>query len=91
MCMDRSCRAWMRRLQMIDFALADTVLYLDYGANEMIWHKGMNEILPTIVGALYRRGIPLTFRIVPEGEHCEACWEKQLPFAFNTLLYKRNF
>ena len=29
MCMDRSCRAWMRRLQMIDFALADTVLYLD--------------------------------------------------------------
>ena len=69
----------------------DTVLYLDYGANELIWHKGMDEILPTIVGALYRRGISLTFRIVPEGEHCEACWEKQLPFAINTLMYKRNF
>ena len=69
----------------------ETVLYLDYGANEMVWHKGMNEILPAIVGALYRRGIPLTFRIVPEGEHCEACWEKQLPIAINSMMYKRNF
>lgn len=68
-----------------------TTLYLDYGANELAWHKGMDEILPAIVGALYRRGIPLTFRIVPEGEHCEACWEKQLPFAINTIMYKRNF
>lgn len=69
----------------------DTVLYLDYGANELVWHKGMDKILPVIVGALYGRGIPLTFRIVPEGEHCEACWEKQLPFAVGTLLYKRTF
>jgi len=28
-CADSSCRAWMRKLQMIDFALADTILYLD--------------------------------------------------------------
>lgn len=69
----------------------DTVLYLDYGANELIWHEGMGNILSMIVGALYGRSIPLTFRIVPEGEHCEACWEKQLPFAIGTLLYKRTF
>lgn len=67
----------------------DTVLYIDYGANELIWHKGMTDILPAITGALYRRSVLMTFRLVPEGEHCEACWEKQLPFAIETLLYKR--
>ncbi len=69
----------------------DTTLYMDYGANEMVWHKGMKENMAAVVAALYGRGVPLTFRIVPEGEHCEACWEKQLPFAINTLLYKKQF
>ena len=69
----------------------DTVLYMDYGANELVWHEGMAQLLPTIVGALYGRGLLMTSRIVPEGEHCEACWEKQLPFAISTLLYKRTF
>lgn len=66
----------------------NTVLYLDYGENELKWHEGMPEVLPKAVGALYDRNIPLTFRIVPNGDHCEASWEKQLPFAINTLLYK---
>ena len=69
----------------------DTVLYLDYGANELLWHEGMPQLLPAVVGELYRRSVLLTFRIVPEGEHCEACWEKQLPFAIGTLMYKRRF
>ena len=34
------------------------------------------------------RGIHLTSRIVPGGTHCEASWEKQLPFVFHTLLYE---
>ena len=37
---------------------------------------------------LMTRGIHLTSRIVPGGTHCEASWEKQLPFVFHTLLYE---
>ena len=33
------------------------------------------------------RGINLTARVVPGGTHCEASWEKQLPFVFHTLMY----
>ena len=29
----------------------------------------------------------LTARVVPGGTHCEASWEKQLPFVFHTLMY----
>ncbi len=68
----------------------NTVLYMDYGANELVWHPGMGEALAMVAGTLYGRGVPLTFRIVPEGEHCEGSWEKQLPFAIGTLLYKRT-
>ena len=31
--------------------------------------------------------IQLTSRIVPNGEHCEASWERQIPFFMHTLLY----
>jgi len=27
---------------------------------------------------------------VPNGDHCEACWEEQIPFFMNTLLYQRD-
>ena len=31
----------------------------------------------------------LTSRIVPWGDHCEASWERQIPFFMSTLLYER--
>ena len=34
------------------------------------------------------RGIRLTARIVPDGQHCEASWEKQIPFFVPALLYE---
>ena len=37
--------------------------------------------------ALQERGVKLTSRIVPGGEHNEASWEKQNPFFISTLLY----
>ncbi len=67
-----------------------TRIYMDYGSREMAH-------LPTgraakrfgaVAAALMERGAFVTARIVPGGEHCEASWERQIPFFMNTLLYK---
>lgn len=36
---------------------------------------------------LLTRGIHLTLRIVPNGDHSEASWERQLPFMMETLMF----
>ena len=46
------------------------------------------EKLNEVCGLVLERRIFLTCRIVPEGEHCEACWEKQIPLFMETLLYQ---
>ncbi len=66
---------------------ADTVLYMDYGSREMGNHELMQSQFARVVGQLLTRGIKLTCRIVPDGEHCEASWERQVPFFIETLLY----
>ena len=65
-----------------------TVLYMDYGSREMGNHEGIRRQFSALSGKLMTRGIHLTSRIVPGGTHCEASWEKQLPFVFHTLLYE---
>lgn len=64
-----------------------TVLYMDYGSNELANHDNMIQEYSDICGLLLDRKIQLTSRIVPNGSHCEASWEKQIPFFINTLLY----
>jgi len=65
-----------------------TVIYMDYGSRELGNHKNMAARLRKVANMLLEKDVFLTFRIVPKGEHCEASWEKQLPFVINTLLYK---
>lgn len=65
-----------------------TVLYMDYGSNEITNHRGMMEEYSRICGLLLARKVHLTSRIVPNGNHCEASWEQQIPFFINTLLYE---
>ena len=65
-----------------------TVLYMDYGSNEMANHSNMITEYSLICGLLLERRIHLTSRIVPNGNHCEASWEQQIPFFINTLLYE---
>lgn len=65
----------------------DTVLYMDYGEQEMHGHPGMQSEFTHAVKLLLSRNVLLTSRIVPGGEHCEASWERQLPFAVETLMY----
>ena len=67
---------------------SDTVLYMDYGSRELGNHELMQGQFARIAGQLLNRGIKLTCRIVPGGDHCEASWEKQIPFFINTLMYE---
>lgn len=64
----------------------DTTLYMDYGSREIHFHKSMKERFRKVSELLYDRGIFLTTRIVPHGDHCEASWEKQIPIFLPLLL-----
>lgn len=65
-----------------------TVIYMDYGSNEMKNHPAMEKRYRKVSSMLLEKGVWLTTRIVPRGNHSEASWEKQIPFFINTLLYK---
>ena len=65
----------------------NTVIYMDYGSAEL---RDFSVTLPSLCqvsSILTERSVHLTSRIVPGGTHSEASWEKQLPFAMQTLLY----
>ncbi len=64
----------------------DTVLYMDMGEEELGWHNTARNFR-RFSRLLLERDVLLTARIVPGGQHCEACWEKQIPFFLPTLLY----
>ena len=72
-----------------DFA-PGTVLYMDYGSRELDNHGDMLNRYMRVAKALMKKGVWLNSRIVPNGDHCEACWEEQIPFLMQTLLYERE-
>ncbi|MBP3925651.1 MAG: alpha/beta hydrolase [Clostridium sp.] len=65
----------------------DTVLYMDYGSEEFENHEDMMRQYGKVTALLMSRGVMVDSRIVPGGTHCEASWERQIPFFMNTLLY----
>lgn len=65
----------------------NTIIYMDYGSEELRNHFGMKKTFQKVTSMLLRKNIFLTSRIVPHGEHTEACWEKQVPFFMDVLLY----
>ena len=66
-----------------------TVVYMDYGTEELKGQEWMRDVYLRCARALMDRGVCVTSRVVPGGEHCEACWEKQIPFFIPTLMYKQ--
>ena len=64
-----------------------TVVYMDYGAREFANHAAMRAGFADTCTRLLQRHVTLTARVVPGGEHCEASWERQLPFAVPALMY----
>ena len=73
-------------LKSFDFAQG-TVLYMDFGEKEMKAHYSLPGRWRSVNRILLQKGVLLTSRVVPEGEHNEASWEKQNPFFVSTLLY----
>ena len=65
----------------------DTVLYMDMGEKELKSYRAAAPRWRGFCRLLQDKGVLLTSRIVPEGEHNEASWEKQNPFFISTLLY----
>ena len=50
----------------------------------------MLKVWAQVTSQLLEKGVWLTSRIIPGGEHCEASWEEQIPYFINTLLYTRQ-
>lgn len=67
--------------------LPDTIIYMDYGSEEREFRPQVIQKFSRILSTLMDRGVMASGRIVPGGTHCEASWEKQLPFFMNTLMY----
>ncbi len=65
----------------------NTTLYTDYGTNDLEAKKCI-PIFCKVNTILVEKGIKVTSRIIENGLHNEATWEKQLPFVFATLMYK---
>lgn len=67
-----------------------TVIYMDYGSRELGNHSKMLRQFAKVSTLLFSRRIFLQSRIVPGGNHCEASWERQIPFFMETLLYQQD-
>ena len=68
----------------------DTVVYMDYGSKELGGNNQRIALYNRTAKLLVERQIRLTSRIVPNGSHNEASWQKQIPFFMNTLLYETD-
>ena len=69
---------------------SDTVIYMDYGSREMANHDGMRKVFSATAARLMNRRVWVTSRIIPNGDHCEACWEEQIPVFMHILQYERE-
>lgn len=65
----------------------ETVIYTDYCSEEGRQRPKVAGQLSKLANILESRDVMVTRRIVPGGTHCEACWERQLPFLIPTLMY----
>lgn len=65
----------------------DVILYMDYGTEEVEYQDNMIEGYGQFTNLLMKKGIAVTSRIVPWGDHSEGSWENQLPIVFSTILY----
>jgi len=67
-----------------------TVVYMDYGSREMEGQQDVMRHFLRVSDALAERGVFVTSRIVPNGDHCEGCWQEQIPLFMPILFYDRK-
>ncbi len=63
----------------------DTVLFTDYGTKEFKNHSPQRGLFGETFKILCEKGVAVTARIVPGGTHCEACWEREIPYVLKTF------
>lgn len=63
----------------------DTTIFLSYGQKEMDNHSSNRWAIGMTAKELFAKGVNLTLRIVPNGEHCEAAWEQEVPIFMECL------
>jgi predicted alpha/beta superfamily hydrolase len=63
----------------------DTCIYMDYGSEELDNHYASSGALLSAANLLLAKQVKLTLRIVPDGTHSEASWEKQIPIFMECL------
>lgn len=68
----------------------DTCLYMDYGAKEFDGKGIARQNFCAASEILIKKSVNLTARIVPDGTHCEASWERQIPFFMKALGFHEN-
>lgn len=66
----------------------NTMVYMDYGSRELTFHSNMPRLFAAMTEMLLKRKVLVESRIVPGGNHCEASWEKQIPFFMAALTYE---
>ena len=64
-----------------------TIVYMDYGEEEVRGQEYLRDVYLRCVEALMAKGVCVTSRVIPGGTHCEASWERQIPFFIPTLMY----
>lgn len=69
----------------------ETYLYIDYGDLEFADLESTRADFGKAVAGLIAKGIKVTSRIIPGGTHCEASWERQIPYFMDVLLYEEEF
>ena len=62
-----------------------TLVYMDYGTEEIGNHPDTYEALLRTCRDLLQRSVDLTFRIDPYGTHSEASWAQRVPFFMRCL------
>ena len=70
-----------------DFA-PGTVVYMDMGQQEHEGGRRGLRALERTISALMDKGVLVNYRTVPGGAHCEATWQRQIPFFMETLFYE---
>ena len=63
----------------------DTTVYMDYGALEIFNHAANEEAMISTAHMLLTKRVNLAMRVVPDGTHSEASWEKQIPIFMECL------
>lgn len=63
----------------------NTYIYMDYGSREFDRHSAQRRAFADTCATLIERGAFVTTRVVAGGTHCEASWEKQIPYFMSAL------